>query len=277
MPSVKNAMADLSYPETRAKRVAAAKDPLTPEPLLRKIYELHGDGFFEMEALASNPSLPLDMLHRMLGSTRAPVALRSPNISIDDIKYLIHLSFKNEISELVGFSSTLEIFDWFVQLPPREPFSAEHVESIWFAPALLRASEATVEEYMGRVAKFSDKSDVYEAMEDKRFDLSSVTLPVGPVEALSIIVNPNANPELLVSLINTPLAVSVLDIKPLDNLNYPIQLSAQYHLSKMESYRWSPSYLLNLEAKVDEYLAAISGADYWAELPLAWKLKSVAE
>ena len=262
---------NLEHPVYDWEMLAAAGDPLTPEPVLLRIYERNTSEL--LKKLAMNPALPRDILDAMVKSNQAVLGsslVRNPQLSLDDIKILVQVSIKIEPLFLTGFSSVLEIFDWLM-------VEDHYLISCRFAAALLRSSGATKLEYTKRLGLYYNVLDSPNLLEDSRFNPSTLMPPYERNSVNAIMANPSISRELLLMIADPYITGRSLDSRAVKNLVYPIEFSAHYHIENIESYKWTPTYRIALEAKVNERLTFLSKKTSWEDIPLLWKLKILAE
>jgi len=224
-------MTRMEKPQYNWEALRAAVDPLTPDSVLWAIYS----DSFRLDAqlfnkLAVNPSLPAEIFEDMLATISYDVAAashmaRNPLLSFEDLKELVILTTKIDLKLLGTFSSALEIFDFLIEKENYDP-------SNFFIPALLRHPSVSEEEYMKRIIAHYHLFDDPSLLEDYRFDTNMLVAPYDRSVIQAIIKNPNSSPELLLDITVTTASGAILSTKVLENLNYPIELSALHHFEK---------------------------------------------
>ena len=268
------------YPADIMGEYRAAIDPLTPAPLLYEIFAR------DMTDLPYNNGLPLDLFKKVWK------ALRDNDIA-DMREFSVSSLFPNRITtseyiftmiadqkllddeELNSCTKVIEIFDKLVERQARG--GEEYNLSSIAITNLLCSPLISVEDFRNRAERHQDilHAHVYS---DSRFELKSESIEnreLGYV--LGAIFNKNIDSDFLVkaAIFLEELGVETSDAY--ENLNYPIDLSAGYHIENLETYKWSPTYLIDLNARVDKYLTLLSeDNEVWADLPLLWKLKMIA-
>jgi hypothetical protein len=250
----------------------ASTDPLTPVALLRELYELNDSEVWC--DLAANPSLPLGILEELLAAKVFGLDLTlilNPQLTLMQVKALVSAALSVDLDALDRFESTIEIFDALM-------VTGAYKESYVFTSALLCNPHVSAEDFNVRVKLHAHVLNDEQFFADARLDMSNWAyfLNPNPWARRGLLHNPSIPPELLVHLRKKANRSSEPKIG-LSNLNCPIELSASYHLEKLDDYRWSPSYLLGLEAKVNEHLILTTGDGPWEDLPLSWKLRMLAE
>ena len=250
----------------------ASTDPLTPVVLLRELYELNN---IEVWCdLAAHPSLPLDILEELLvvkvfglDST----LILNPQLTLIQVKTIVSSALSIDLDALDRYGSIIEIFD---ALMVTGAYKKSHV----FTSALLCNPLISAEDFNVRVKLHAHVLKDGRFFADERLDMSSWSYFSNPSPWVlsGLLHNPSISTELLLCL--RGLAKLSRESKiGLSNLNCPLDLSAWYHLERLAEYKWSPSYLLKLEAQANEYLALISAEGPWEDLPLSWKLRMIAE
>lgn len=260
------------FPEGDEALYRAAMDPLTPVSLLRELYELNDRSI--ISDLISNPSLPLDILNELINSepvTFDTVLVRNPNLTLNQIKNVTREALYVDADVLDDFDSVVKIFDWLVT-------SGYYKKSYIFTSALLCNPHISAADFNVRVERHALILDDGQVYEDARFDMSNTRLFCKPrLEILrALLHNPSISPELFLYFLGEANECNGSTVG-LSNLKCPIELSASYHIDNLDDYKWSPSYLIKLQAKVNERLNLLSSETNWDEIPLLWKLRMVAE
>ena len=266
-----------TFPSSAQDMVAAAADPLVPEPILRALARL--DTYNINLALVTNPALPLDLLNSFVTLSRVELAIKAiphPLITFDQVRHAtqrhvtkfhpsLNADYLNEcktVGELIDYVATTE--------GPLENLPA-------FFRVLICSPFFNAEEFMDRV--FSLNLSLYGMfLSDARFDLNYIDYEFcSDSVMLSLVQNPTLSEHFilnLLTLIDTKgYAAEELFYHP----NFPIELSAEYHAAKLDTYQWRPSVTTMLESKCNTRLALFDNYDTWAELPLAWKLKMAGQ
>ena len=267
------------YPAGLDDQNRAALDPLTPAGVLRLLF-VNSDG---LGSLASNPSLPHGIFVSLwetlekIDPDLLDCFLPNPLTTFNHVLNIASEACGVEYEDMKHFTRVVEIFDKIISLS----YLDESRKTAIFLIRLLSSPLIDTDEFRERAELLKNYLSLPEIVRDSRFDTNSldfskIQLTVGL--AVSIIKNPNSQVEVLHKMERFLRSVNGLTpVKAYENLNYPIELSAHYHFEKLDTYKWSPTYLLNLEAKVDRYLAKTTDDGPWADLPLAWKLKMLAE
>jgi len=247
----------------------AASDPLTPVALLKELYDQANPEIWCF--LAGNPSLPYEHLNTIISVQIFGMdleAIRNPQLTLDQVKTMTAKALALDETRFNSHNSVIEIFDELME-------SGDCKISYLYTSALLCNPHVSAEDFMERVVRhysFLNEADVFE---DARFNPSEWSDFRAPDIRRAVLGNRNITPELLERLIG-PLDQDLKVTKALANLNYPIELSASYHIENFSQYKWRPSYLLELETRVDEHLKLLSDTTPWEEIPLVWKLKTIA-
>jgi len=299
----------MTLPEPGADLNYAAGDPLTSTTMLWRIFREHDRGddstaldYIRLSSLVSNPVLPPDMFAALLvklkrgeekncSAQKTPMSydflssfFLNPLTTFDHVLDIVVNSAN--LKEIVGLGelrtvkTTVELFD---DLRSLIDFNSRGFPSGYrtFLTNLLCSPLISDEDFRARIWFEEDmpKLSAWAIVVNSRFIPSAADyeralkeLSVGSFKTgLGIVINENASPEFLVDALKC-----AGDSWVHQNLNCPIELSASYHFKNLESYEWRPSYALKLEQKTDEYLSSISNDVSWADLPLSWKLKTIA-
>ena len=177
--------------------------------------------------------------------------------------------------ELQSCTKVIEIFDKLVEMQSRggEKYNLGSIA----LTNLLCSPLISVEDFRDRAERHQDilHAHVYS---DARFELKSEGIENRELRyVIAAIFNKNIDSDFLVKAAPFLEGLGIETSDVYENLNYPIELSAEYHIENLETYRWSPTYLIDLNAKVDKHLALLSDDnEVWAELPLSWKLRIIA-
>jgi len=260
----------LEYPENFHDKARAATDPLTHEYILRKIYA--DNNRLLDQALADNPNLPLDLLEKMV-KKKDKVMLRSklvrhPKISFDQTKFLVNKVLRVPYRFMKMHTTGLEIFDYLM-------LNGKFIRDAYFASSILRHPEVSKKDYVDRV-NLHYPTRFPSLFSDNRYDPSTIVAPYYPATKQAIEMNPNSSAELLVAVTGPIVERYFMQENAVENLNYPIELSAAYHIEMLDYYKWRPSYVIALENVVNVWLKRVVGDGPWEDLPLAWKLKMIA-
>ena len=283
----------------------ASADPLTCPSLLREIFTSAWEDVETkkemypsyLSGLAGNPSLPPDVFEALLEKSHVygrnsrdkiltmdilSYFLSNPLITFEQVLSIVHcvnmLGRTLSSVELNSCKTVVEIFDKLILVEPKR--------SNFFLTKLLCGYLVSDEDFKSRVENNAvrAKLDNWCLLDNSRFTpravdyasvFSFITNGQGKLERgiLGIIFNENATPEFLVKVLKHK--GSHKDFV-YENLVCPIELSASYHIAKLHEYKWRLSYVVKLEAKVDEYLVKTQGEGPWSDLPLSWKLDMVA-
>lgn len=291
-------------------RTNASRDPLSSQALLSKLYydyieEENSEAYLNhLSDLARNPSLPPQVFSAIFKKLREydfpsfrgkPPRLDAlsclffnPLTSFDQVLNIV--CYFNELNHFVNeeeirkCKTVIEVFDTlitFVNVSQRVFFS-----TLLCSPMVSdkdfrsRARNIDFKHKINHWIVYSDprfvpSSDDYKIAQDFATNQPSSDFRVD--YARGTFVNPNADPLFLAQIVKHTVGQKSIEEAIYNNLNCPIELSAKFHLGKLESYKWKPSYLLKLEIKVNERLTLTSGEGPWADLPLAWKLEMVKE
>ena len=252
----------------------APSDPLTPVALLRELYrEKHS---FVDQYLVQNPSLPLDIFEEIAEKNSGIQLLTSPHLKEEHFLRIVENTFDTEKEFGVVNASkiknmrAIEFFDLLVTF--RLPTI---VNTIFLCHALV-----SDEDFYDRVNRHRKKLDDRVLFEHSRFDVNALVQPwlKSWSEMDTICANVSASSETLRDIVNAVLnRGEEPPTRAYENFNCPIEVSASYYVNRLKNYKWSPSLLLVLEAKADEYLLRTVGEEPWGDLPLRWKLKMIAE
>jgi disulfide bond formation protein DsbB len=307
MSMMEQAVVDtFAMPKKSEEREYASRDPLSPPALLEKLYDDFSEegiwGLYpeHLSDLATNPSLPPRVFIALFDRLKEyGVAHTQASSNPNALSYFFVnplTTFKQVISisqhfnnlnhwvnplELDKCKTVIELFDTLV-------ISGQAKHRVFFSN-LLCSPMVSAEDLMIRVRDRSYKHMLLQmiACSDPRFIPTAIDYsfalasidsrnPYHSEHARSIIVNPNTDQGVLAQAIYKIMEFKYLKGTVYDNLNCPFELSASYHLDNLETYKWRPSYLLELEAKVEAHLTLISGEGPWEDLPLSWKLKMIA-
>jgi len=262
-----------SLPDVNSQ-IAMAKDPLTPASLLRQLYVLSGSQI--RQAVATNSSTPLDLLDEIFASRNAPKIatglIGNPNLSFERIKETSVSMMGLQPNELSACHNVVEIVDYLMgmelEIYNRDPY---------FVSRLLRNPHVNEMDYKDRVERYIDFLELEILYPDSRFDPSGLDhLMKDPNQNArifnAVMQNRNVKTEFLVDATKIR-GVRVLAYR---NLSCPIELSVSYHIERLGKYQWSPTYLRELEIKANEYLTVTAGDASWEDVPLQWKLKTIA-
>lgn len=260
-----------SLPTTNHEKYYAANDPLTAEYVLRDLYSKN-----YYTTLARNPSLPIDLLNKLIYESKGIYGFSASNlfynssVTLEQVLFLI----KNEI----GFTP-----DWMHKdLTVVEAFDAMVLNSQFcggtFMPDLLCSPLVSLEDFRKRAESFQGFVEKQRVYSDSRFDVDNLKFNQYDSNLLlAVLANKNASLKTLLKLTNQFDKSLNFDDVVFENLNYPIQFSAEYHRERLTSYKWRPTYLIGLDSKVNEYLVDIMGTGPWEDLPLSWKLEMIKE
>lgn len=299
-----NSLSTGAFP-TGYDQLCATRDPMTPPSVLRVLYAdlLHkeNDGLIESELeylqrtkyydVLRNPSLPFDLVehavHELEYSNvlQASLLFINPSITVDQVRDLINRVCEVSYEFLSGCLTVVEIFDCLIEhktFKPIEPFDASkyHIPFSFLSDLLCNPSIST-EDFRLRAERYKHRLMWGSLLADSRMDVDNMVFYgesiADEVEFLRYsIQNKAASPSSLVRMKARIDEFIPWGMYGLDNLNYPIELSAWYHIGEFDSYVWLPSYCKELESKVNERLTSISGETNWDDIPLLWKLRIVA-
>lgn len=284
----------------------ASSDPLSSPALLRRLYYDYsnhsGNTFHDshLSDLARNPALPPDVFSALLLKLKEVEDKSSsiPSQSIDmlsnfllnslttfeQVLYVVsnsvHVKNIVDVDKVKSSKTVVEIFDRLVPLA-----NDDHKG---FLTRLLCSSWVSNEDFQVRImdgdvrpklhewglcssARFTPSDADYEGALAALASFDMATFD----DELSIMENPNSTPEFLVQAHGYAAGRESVEMWVYENLNYPIELSASFHIERLSEYKWRPSYLVELEAKVEARLTLISGEGPWEDLPLLWKLEMV--
>jgi hypothetical protein len=283
---------------------AAAADPLTHPSLLRKIFAM-GNNLVDLDEfpvylsdLSSNPALPQDIFDSLLDKVQVlGDRFLDKTLAMEIFSYFFSnplTTFEQELSaiciskifdedlespaELSSCKTVVEVFDKLILVvKPKRSNS--------FLTKLLCSPLVSDEDFKFRVEDkdVRSKLDNWDLLDNPRFvpsaadydaAFSFITNGQGKLErgVLGVLMNKNASPEFLVKVLKHKGAHKAFVY---ENLVCPIELSASYHSERLREYKWRLSYVVGLEAKVDEYLVRTQGEGPWGDLPLSWKLEMV--
>jgi hypothetical protein len=299
------AVDNIIMPMSRANRAYASLDPLSSAALLSRLYydyageETSGAYLYHLSNLARNPSLPPEVCSALFtnlmgyessGPKQTPhlAALScffvNPSTTFEQVlsivRYANELNHFVSVEELETCKSVIDIFDKMM-------IFATGRHRIFFSN-LLCSPMVSDEDFISRVRNtdFQNKLIYSTVYADPRFvpDAFEYVFASKFVDsenarnfdrAVGIVTNPHADSVFLAELFANAEGHIKIEELAYDNLNCPLELSASYHIENIESYKWRPSYLLELEAKVEARLTLISGEGPWEDLPLSWKLKII--
>jgi hypothetical protein len=298
----------ITMPINSNDRTFAARDPLSSPDLLSRLYFDDFDEvrrpnsyLYNLSDLARNPSLSPDVFSALFVKLMEYESLipsqdsklyalsclfLNPLVTFEQVLSIVIRA--NEIQQNVSSEkiktckTVIEIFDNLII------FAKESDRG--FFSNLLRSPMVTSKEFTLRVRNIELKEKLAYALlcSDPRFvpNASDYFFALSFINntdsssfghASAITANPHANPVFLAKIVGAAGGYSKARELAYANLNCPFELSAVFHVDNMENYKWRPSYLLGLEAKVNEHLTLISGEGPWEDLPLSWKLKIIAE
>jgi len=266
-------------PRTDSDIIAAAVDPLTPEDLLREIASWEEGQYKDVftsnqynRFLALNPALPLDLFENFLKSKNASAKgflIASPLATFEQARTIMEDSFYKDLSHL---NSVKELFGFL--LDEEENLN---IQSHIFLK-LIRSPLLSTEDFRTCFNSATFQLPIFRLMNDPRFDIDNVDIErYGISAAMRLCVNPAITTEALLNMTAIAKKNNEVWLQPLKNSKYPIELSAHYHVEHLDSYKWSPSLLVELNTKANEYLELTTGTKHWLDAPLAWKLKMIAE
>lgn len=245
--------------------IKASEDPLTPPALLRHLYcWSQGD---LSPYLASNPSLPLDIIAEMVESKDNRlynILISNASLTLSQIRMIAGAAVGLGDTELDEFHTVIDIFDYIMKTKLNEMSFNNR-----FVSALLLSSTVDAEGYTERLAKY--KYDLVDYIyEDSRFNPNQLAEYVdftkpdrfGQNELMvsHIINNPRISKQVLTNVIKRKASISLAKYEASMNFNCPIEVSASLHIKNFDSYKWMPTLLLNLETKTNERLTLTSGA-----------------
>ena len=299
----------MTLPEAGRDLDYAAGDPLTSPSMLWRIFREYDRGddsialdYIRLSSLVSNPALSSDMFAALLIKLKRgeDKHCSEPRLSmsydflsdffinplttfeqiLDIVINSVNLKGIAGLEDLRAVKTVVELFDGL-----RPLLKYQHRE---FLSKLLCSPLISDEDFHARIWLEEDglpKLGLWTIFSNQRFipsavdyeralkELSSFEFKAG----LSIVINENASPEFLVEALKHAGDRNTIEGWVHQNLNCPIELSASFHLEYLKTYDWRLSYLIKLEAKVDEYLNATSGDNGWSDLPLLWKFRIIAE
>ena len=294
-------------PMSRVNRAYASLDPLSSPALLSRLYydyageETSGAYLYHLSNLARNPSLPSDVFSALFAKLmgyessepkQAPqlAALScffvSPLVTFEQVlsivRYANELNHFVSVEELETCKTVIEIFDkimifatgrhriFFSNLLCSPMVSAEdfisRVRNIAFQNKLIYSTVYADYRFVPNAFEYVFASKFVDSENARNFD-----------RAVGIVTNPHADSVFLAELFANAEGHIKIEELAYGNLNCPLELSAGYHTDNMESYKWRPSYLLELETRVNQRLTLTAGEGPWEDLPLSWKLKMIAE
>lgn len=298
----------IAMPRRGTEREYASRDPLSSPALLEKLYDDFSEkGIWDiypehyLSDLATNPSLPpcvfIALFEKLkeYGVAHAKASSNPDVLSyffvnpLTTFKQVINISqYFNNLNHWVDplaldkCETVIELFDTLV-------ISGQAKYSVFFSN-LLCSPLVSAEDFMIRARNANFKHALLQltVRSDPRFVLTSLDYrfaldfidsrnPYKSEHARGVILNPNTDQKILTQVIHKVMKSEYLKKMVYDNLNCPFELSAAFHLDNLESYKWRPSYVLELEARVNKHLTFISGEGPWEELPLSWKLRMLAE
>jgi len=262
----------------------AARDPLTPEVLLREIY---ASGYATWE-LSGNPSLPLDLFDKFFNKSLQD-GRRDANDNVlaaflfnslttfEQVVTIVHEYYflRVEYKTLSAYKTVVEIFDYLIG---RKELFSNYFDKV-FMSQLLCSPLISTKDFSDRVIAHGDILERVIVCSDPRFNTRLLDFSVIEFEgglASAIAWNETSSFELLVR------AKACLEeedenlAKIYENFNYPIELSAEYYVNNLDNYTWSPTILSKLEEAAHIRLDFVNGDGPWSELPLLWKLKAIA-
>ena len=270
-------MSKETFPSTEKDKLHAAADPLTSESILRELARL--DTYRLNFVLITNPALPLDLLASFVEKNNVDLAIKAishPSITFHQVQRATQRQVAKfypslNAESLDGCRTIGEIIDYVST-------TKESLESLpAFFRVLVCSPFLNAEEFMHEVLRLNLSLHGI-ILSDARFDLNYINYKsCSDSVMLSIVQNPSLSEDLIMHLLTLidarGYAAEELSYHP----NFPIELSAEYHVTKLNTYHWRPSITTMLEAKANARLALLDRDGKWNELPIAWKLKMVAE
>jgi len=297
-----------ALPESLRGLTLAAEDPLSPPDLLRGIFYDYGavDAMYHpplyLTTLASNPSLPSDIfdeLFVMLKKKEEFCYAESAPMSSDLLAdfFLNPLTTFEQVLDIVVSSTTMRDFAGLKELESSKSvveifdrlLPSVRVEYNAFLSKLLCSPLINEEDFRARFrieeedsklalwavsvhSQFTPSASDYGSALD--FMRSQVSSSIS--RGMNIIANKNASPEFLAEALKYATRDNNIEYCVYHNLNCPIELSARWHFDHIEDYRWSPSYMIELESTANEYINRAMGKVPLEDLPLTWKLRMIA-
>lgn len=257
---------DVVMPVTFYDIEAAAADPLTSQVVLRNLFynpsvELQPNAYSSyLSSLARNPSCPSDIFAGLLAKTETygdtftdqsiardvlSCFFASPLVTFEQILNIVCSTsrFSNTIklSELQSCESVIEIFDKMILSEP--------LENSFFLTRMLCTPLISDEDFKSRVENgdIRIKLDNQDLLKNSRFvphdsDYDSALTflrfrtarrPQFELDLLALVCNENAKPDFLVEVAGYAGSHEELAY---ENLNYPIELSAAYHIRIFDDY-----------------------------------------
>jgi hypothetical protein len=268
----------MKYPSKQIGKLLAARDPLTPVAILRRIY---AENFSDLDhSLTTNLSLPLDIVEDMITRTSSVpcyALLLSPLATFKQARDIAKKTVMSASEELEACETVIEMFDLLTNIEDPSGWKSEFLSSLLCSPLV------STDDFKKRVELHEEMLARTIIFADARYDVNSIDLDLlkktrNFMDFDGIFRNINIAPSVLAELVAF-LKSSKLDFSSAvyDNPQCPVPVSINYFLETIDDHYWSPSCLLNFEPRLDKYMGVLLGEGPWKDLPLLWKMKMVAE